>query len=560
MIPPAFPQRLIATLAVCALATAALAQDFRPESYAQQVGFLASPALRGRASGEEGNVRAAHFIADAFRKSGLIPLGSDRQKDPRVRMDGRGYYQPFAFPYGIAQGTRTVLEATIGERRTRYRAGVEFEPYPLSAAARASGTVTFDEAQARGKILAIAVGADLRGIDLAGRIARARDAGALALLIAQPKTAGNVADDLDPASADAGLPVLLVRPDLLDAWRAAPTPPQVTVAADIRRESRVTANIAGLLEGTDPILKREMIVVGAHMDHLGMGGVHSLADGRTPAIHPGADDNASGTVGVLELAAYFARPENRPRRSLLFVCFSGEERGLLGSAYYIKHPLRPLADTIAMLNMDMIGRMRAGRVSVIGVGTSPAWGPLLDRLAPRSGLDVTRDDGGFGGSDHQSFAAQKIPVLFYFTGLHSDYHRPTDTPDKIDAVGATKILALVARTASAIAALPERPAYQEVAVAAPGRSRARASLGTIPEYGAGVVGVLLGGVRPGSPADQAGLKAGDILIGLGGKTIRNIEEYTAALGAFAPGETVELIVKRGAETLTLKATLAESRR
>lgn len=562
------------------VAVSARAQEVAPAEIQRHVAFLASDALRGRGSGEPGNERAARYAADLFRKAGLKPVGTGRQKDPAAKPDGRGYYQPFSFPMGVAAGRGTRLE--VGGRRLRL--GAEFDAHPLSGSGDASGEIVFvggagqdaDYAgiDVRGKIVLLPPSRGNAAVDIPGRAAVARGKGAAGVLVvpaADGADALKVSGDL--ASTDAGLPIFLVRRPVVASWfdggwdalekagATRATGVRATIAADVRRVTRVTANVVGLLEGSDPALRDEVVVIGAHMDHLGMGGPHSLAEDRAPAIHHGADDNASGTSAVLALASELAKPEHRPKRSVLFVCFSGEELGLLGSAHYVRNPIVPIERTVAMLNMDMIGRMKENRLSVIGTGTGSTWNALLDGLGAGQSFSLSRDEGGFGGSDHQSFANAKVPVLFFFTGLHADYHRPSDTADKINAADAARVASLVGKAARRIGDDPQRPVFQQVAApASPGRMRARASLGTVPEYGAGIVGVLLGGVRPGSPAEKAGLMAGDILIEFAGRAIRNVEEYTFALSEHGPGETVTLKVKRGDRIVEVKATLAESRR
>jgi aminopeptidase YwaD len=611
----AAPTAVLFTLSFLPLAAhAQKAADFRPDTLQSHIAYLASEKLRGRGSGDRGNEMAAAYIAEAFKKAGLKPVGTGKANDAAARMDGSGYYQPFRFPAGVAKGRDNRLQATwpSGERPVtatgtpgggalaikgslrlvwqagtkRYSNGSEFEVHPLSGKGSASGEVVFlgygraedyTGIDAKGKIVLVLAGSPTgasgpANITISGKAALARDKGAAAVLVV-PATDDALRFDGTGTSADVGLPLLLLRRSIAELWvraaekglDAAPfaTGVRVTLTTDVERITKVTANVLGLLEGSDPTLKNEIIVVGAHMDHLGMGGVHSLDASGKPAIHHGADDNASGTAGVLALAEYFARRTPRPKRSILFMAFSGEELGLLGSMHYVKNPALPLDKTVAMVNMDMIGRMQNNRLTVIGTGTSPTWNGLIDELNGAAKFDLGRNEGGFGGSDHQSFYNAKIPVLFFFTGLHADYHRPSDTAEKINTTDTARVVSFVAQATERIAGLPERPAYQQTATAAaasPQRSVGRASLGTIPEYGGNVVGVLLGGVREGSPAEKAGLKAGDIIIQFGDRTIRNIEEYTAALGDAKPGDVVKIVVKRGNETVTVTATLGESRR
>ena len=262
----------------------------------------------------------------------------------------------------------------------------------------------------------------------------------------------------------------------------------------------------------------------------------------------------------MALARYFAGGGARPKRSLILMCFSGEELGLLGSDFYVKHPIIPLEKTAAMVNMDMIGRLRENKLIVIGSGTSKDWDGLLTAVNQTAGFQMARSDDGFGASDQQSFYSKNVPVLFFFTGTHSDYHTPTDTADKINASGEAKVLALVADCVERIANSPDRPGFEKINVPSPGGSPGfRVYFGSVPDYAAQVEGVQLNGVREGSPAAKAGLKPGDIIIKFGDTTVKSVQDYTIALGNYKPGDMVDVVVKRGSETLTLHARLAARR-
>ncbi|GIW71006.1 MAG: hypothetical protein KatS3mg102_0548 [Planctomycetota bacterium] len=334
------------------------------------------------------------------------------------------------------------------------------------------------------------------------------------------------------------------------------------LVVELRKEERETANVLGVLRGRDPVLAEQAIVIGAHYDHLGDGSLGgSLA--AEPGIHHGADDNASGVAAVLELARVLAAapPAARPRRTVVFALFGAEELGLLGSAHYVRHPLVPLQRTIAMLNLDMVGRMRKHRLHVGGVGTGEGLRELVERAAAGSGLSLSYDPEGFGPSDHSSFYARQVPVLFLFTGAHEDYHKPSDTADKLDYEGLREVTALALRLVRELDALAEGPAWRRTEGSPHGAAQARRGpsvyLGTIPDYAPaeGVHGVRLAGVRAGSPAERAGLRAGDVIVGLDGTEVRDIHEYTYALFARKPGERVRLVVLRDGERLELEAVL-----
>jgi Zn-dependent M28 family amino/carboxypeptidase len=328
------------------------------------------------------------------------------------------------------------------------------------------------------------------------------------------------------------------------------------------------------MEGRDDVLKNEAIVIGAHYDHLGRGGQGSLAVNSSD-VHHGADDNASGTAAILELARYFAK-EKINKRTLIFVAFSGEEEGLIGSKYYVNNPVFPLEKTVAMINLDMVGRMTNRKLTVGGIGTATEWKTLIDNKninqnavvpggnggatnikispGPLNKFDLALNEDGFGPSDHSSFYGKKIPVLFLFTGTHDDYHKPSDTADKINYAGLEEVTYFVADLVTTIDQNPQRPTYAVAKSSgmAGGRSGFNISLGTVPSYSDSTGGMVLDGVRDNSPAAKAGLKPGDKIVKLAGKDIRNVMDYTYILGEMKAGEEYEVVVMRGAERLTMK--------
>lgn len=369
------------------------------------------------------------------------------------------------------------------------------------------------------------------------------------------------------------------------------------VNTEIVRREAPAANVVGILEGSDPKLKHEVIVIGAHYDHLGRGGQGSLAS-REGEIHHGADDNASGVAGLLELARTFAQDRKFVRRTLVFIAFSGEEEGLLGSSYYVRNPALPLAQTVAMINLDMIGRMKENKLMVGGVGTSTEWKewiakannfldmkvtatgePASSQTAARSSVPIvtaangqtivransgerfalTMTEDGFGPSDHASFYAKQTPVLFFWTGTHEDYHKPTDTADRINYEGEQKIVSFVASIVRSVDASETRPTYTlaKSDAGAAGRSTGfRIYLGTIPNYAETSDGLKLDAVREDSPAAKAGLKANDVIVRLAGRDVRNVYDYTYALGEMKAGVEYEVEVTRAGARLKFKLTPA----
>jgi len=326
---------------------------------------------------------------------------------------------------------------------------------------------------------------------------------------------------------------------------------------DIETTRATVSNVLAYLPGqTD-----EYVIVGAHYDHLGYGNFDSLAPSQIGQIHPGADDNASGTAGVLELARLLAPERGKLKRGILFMDFSGEELGLLGSAEWVKNPTRPLNKAIAMINMDMIGRIKDDKVYIGGVGTGSTFKGILTQADKDSGFKIEYSASGYSSSDHTSFVTKKIPVLFFFSGLHSDYHKPSDTWDKINAPAAAKLLDLIANVTLQLAETSDPPAFQTVVEEKPaGGGDARGYgpyFGSIPDFGDIPNGVKFADVKPNSPAAKAGLKAGDIMIQFGDKPIRNLYDFTDALRRSKIGDVVEVKVLRDGQPVTASVKLEQ---
>ncbi|HKS09186.1 MAG TPA: M20/M25/M40 family metallo-hydrolase [Pyrinomonadaceae bacterium] len=546
----------------------------QPDRIQTDVKYLSSDALEGRRTGTKGATEAARYVAKEFARLKLKSLST-------------GYLQKFPYVADVSLGKTNAL--TFGS--DKLEPGVDWLPLGFSSSAKIDGGLVFvgygitaselnhndyANANATGKI-AMALQGTPDGANPHGQFARfegvrwkavaARNAGAKALIVIAREA--NFKDDrltklaYDNMAGDAGLPVIVISRQAADRLlgsqlsqlERSPTSRSLTgeinLTTDIVRNEVPAYNVVAVLEGSDPQLKNEVIIIGAHYDHLGRGGEGSLAP-SSGDIHHGADDNASGTAGVIELARLFTEQKPKPKRTIVFMAFGGEEEGLLGSNYYVNHPLLPLANTVAMINMDMIGRMKDRRLVIGGVGTAKEWRDIMAADTEKS-FQLTLNEDGFGPSDHSSFYARQIPVLFFWTGTHNDYHKPSDTFEKINYDDEALILKMVARIVNQLDATDKRLTYTTAkSDAAPRTGGFRVYLGTIPNYADSNDGLLIDGVRDDSPAAKAGLKAGDKIVKIGTREIKNVYDYTAALGEMKAGEEYVIEVMRGTEKLSLK--------
>ena len=345
---------------------------------------------------------------------------------------------------------------------------------------------------------------------------------------------------------------------------------ELTAKLSIDRPSIETKNVVGVLEGAGPLADQN-VFIGGHYDHLGRGGLTSGSLAFLSSdIHNGADDNASGTSMVLEMARRLAARRDPLPRRVVFMAFSGEERGLLGSKYYVDHPLYPLSSTVIMVNFDMVGRLNGkNELTMIGTGSSPGMDVLIDALGKSSGMVIKKVSGlsdGFGGSDHESFYQKNIPVLFAFTGIHPDYHRPSDDSDRINYTGMAHIADYLELILLDLARRPDRPVFARLAPPSRAARQSQSAsagmgvtLGVMPDYSdESKNGLKISGVREGGPAAKAGLKGNDSIIKIGGKAIATIYDYMESLKGFKPGDKVEVIVTRDGKEVKLQAELGGS--
>jgi hypothetical protein len=563
---------------------------FTVDSLRSAIRYLAGDELAGRRTGTPGNLAAAHYFAAKFAEIGLAPLPG-----------GDGYLHDFDYLAGAENGRGNALEITGPKGvKTIGVIGTDFLPMTFSGRASVAGDLLFagygitssdpkydDYAglDPRGRIVVVMRyspdganphGSFARGASVAAKVANAREHGAAGIIFINgpAEDASLPAVHFDRNFSHAEIPAVTARTGIfgtlvdphgrtlaavqrgIDSTR---TPASFAMkgftaklATDVELRRSPAPNVVGLLPGSDPKLRDEFIVIGGHFDHLGWGGEGSLYGGSDSAIHHGADDNASGSAGVIALARRFADIPHR--RTLVFAAFNGEEEGLLGSAALVAKSPIPLDKVAAMINMDMIGRLDSSNLIVQGTGTSPIWKELLD-AQNRGRFTVKMVADGFGPSDHSSFYAAGVPVLFFFTGLHSDYHRPTDVWEKINYDGEMRVLDYVADVARAIDARDDRPTFTKTQSSERTGNGFNVYVGTIPDYAYDGKGLRLTGVADGGPAQRAGLKEGDIIVGFGGKEINNIYDYTYALGEFKPKQVVEIAYLRGGARTTTKVEL-----
>jgi Zn-dependent M28 family amino/carboxypeptidase len=577
--------------------------EITAEELREHVRYLSSDELKGRKSGEEGNRLAASYIAACFKEYGLLA-------PPQTETKGTPYLQDFTFLISRKPVGTNSLVITQAGAPVELEQGTQFQTVPYSAdtsvtaplvfvgyGISAHDSIPYDDytgLNVRGKVVVVMRFAPdgptgkkfVRTIGMMDKTITARDSGAAGIIFLTAPPGDRGSELLSLAGPQSPFPTVSL-PIVAFDWKTMEsivaaqgknlksvkgridstgipgsfdfTGVTVTLTTKILKEYGHTANIVGYLPGTSPVIGKEVVVLGAHMDHLGMGGEGSGSlKPDTSAIHHGADDNASGTAALLEAAQYFASHRRELKRTIVFAAFSGEELGLLGSAHYTEEPLFPLDSTVAMLNMDMVGRLKDSLLVVEGMGTSPQWEPLA-RKENRDSLVLKLKPDGFGPSDHASFYAKNIPVLFFFTNLHSDYHRPSDTWEKINYGGEQKVVEYVARIASSIVNGDARPAFTKAAASSPmaggDRQGVSVSLGVIPDYAEDVRGLKITGTRAGSAAEKAGLKGDDIIIRFDTKIVGNIYDFMHLLADHKPGDEVVVVVKRGTEELSLKAVL-----
>lgn len=598
-----------AQLAACAILAAAGCTSDLDRRFEGHIAYLASDELGGRGVGTPGIDLAAEYVAGEFKEIGLEPAG-----------DSGTYFQTFPITLSptLTDGGRLAFSGDTTPRKQ----GTDFIPFNFSSGDSFSGGVAFcgygiinpgkshndfKDLDLTGQAAIIIAGEPPSWADADGtptsfamhrdKIYNAKDRGAVAVLIVNPRPTEGNADRLPEfvsEGADAyGIPAFHITRALADSVLqrgglasldglqkkldegqfASGIAAHITVEgqAGIQRATASARNVLGKWPGAGPH-KDEFVIIGAHYDHLGLRrpmmrkfkGGKLVAEEIAPQIHNGADDNASGTSGLIEIARMFADGPQTDR-SILFIAFSAEESGLHGSKYYVDHPLVPLGKSVAMLNMDMIGRLKPGenRVTVFGVDCGKGFPEVVNSAAGSARLTVAPAIDEGGRSDHASFIRKNVPSMHFFSGNHSDYHQPSDDTDKINVRGGTRIARLVYETARELASRESRPQYVEVKREKKDQPRTttfRVVMGLTPNYSEdGRPGMLVDAVSSEGPAEVAGMKAGDRILRINNKPIANVYDYMASTRGNKAGDTVEVVVSREGKEIALKVTLAGAR-
>lgn len=595
---------LVAALALLAVRLVADNSDADAKRYLDDVRTLASPQMEGRGAGTKGIELAANLIEKRYIELGIQPKGT------------KSYFQPFSVITGakLNEGNRLAVDDGTGKQELKLNQ--DFVPFSFSASGEAAGPVVFagygatapefgydDYAHLNVKDKIVVVlryepagfaaksgNAGLtRHSQLITKAINARNHGAKGLILVNGQLQGKEEDLLTKFGSvngpeNSGIVMVQAKNDVADAWFVAagkslaeaqkqinassmpasfalPEKLQVSMNVNIEKTRATVNDVLAYLPGkTD-----EYIIIGAHYDHLGYGNVDSLAPSQIGKIHPGADDNASGTAGVLELARLLAPRKGQLQRGILFANFAGEELGLLGSEEWVREPTLPLDNAVAMINMDMIGRIKDEKVYIGGTGTGSTFKDLLDEEKMKFPFHFEYSASGYAASDHTSFVAKKIPVLFFFSGLHSDYHKPSDTWDKINAPDAAKLLDFIEDVALKIDSAKQRVAFVTVkddrpagqAASTGGGSGYGPYFGSIPDFGQEENGVKFSDIQPGSPAAKAGFKAGDVLVQFGSMPIHNLYDFTDALRRSKVGDIVEVQVLREGKPVKAAVTLEQ---
>ena len=558
------------------------AQKISTSTLEKQVKVLSSDSLAGRKPGLEGGNKAAAYIRDVFTKNKISLLGdhgySYFEVVTNVELGAKNSINFFNTDFELNKDFRPITASSNGALNANlYFAGYGLDIHTDSLT-WSDYPATFQVNRMWVIVMRGAPNADKPDSKFAAyasdwsKITTAKDKGAKGVILVSPPSL-EAKDSLMPIFVDqqagsAGIPVINVSRNCIEKMLTNYSinisaieqqlnkemrqtgmliPMKLSASAELKITKGNTQNVIGIIEGSDPVLKNEYIVIGAHYDHLGMGGPNSSS--RMPdtiAIHHGADDNASGVSSILEVATSIKALKTKPKRSIIIVAFGAEELGLVGSKHFFKNPVVDVKKIKAMINLDMVGRMRAEKVLTVGgTGTATEFEEMLNTLEPTSKMKFVRSPDGYGPSDHSSFYMEGIPVLYFSTGAHSDYHTPFDTYEKLDYTSMKSIAELTYKTTLLLADRTSPLTYKEIGSKPMGYRKLKVTLGIIPDMVSNDnKGLRVDGVRKGAPGEKGGMLKGDIIVSVNGQPVTNIYDYMARLQTLVPGQTANIEVNR----------------
>ena len=557
-----------------------ISRNIYPNELEDHVRFLSSDELKGRMTGSEGDSLAALYIRDRLQMAGLEPLTADGFQRFKVSGKVTAGKRNFLSFGGQSFDPVTDISPFSFSETAELTAEVVFAGYGFRISNDSINWDDYRDLDVKGQWVLMLRGDPEPNKSVSGFIPfngdrdkamLAKDMGAAGVLMVSGPVNDN-SDTFGQLSNEAwpvGIPVLRIKRNVADRILSAKgkttagleteintshrstvfaTGVEVNAGSEVRVERSATRNVVMVLNGEDENLRDEYLIIGGHYDHLGMGSSSSRA-GDTVAVHHGADDNASGVAGFIEIAEKFALTDNGNRRSIIFAGFSGEESGLLGSKYFTENPPVDLSKVNAMINLDMVGRLSdSGSLQVGGIGTSPILKEMIVSLVDTNSIRLSLSEEGSGPSDHSAFYGKDIPVLFFTTGAHLDYHTPSDTWEKLNYPGMASVSDIVFNVAEKLANDESRLAFTE---AGPKQEAVRTmrrqgvTLGIMPDFAGNIKnGLRADLVTPGKPAAIGGMKKGDIITAINGKTINNIQDYMYRMGQLKHGETISIEILR----------------
>jgi len=554
----------------------------------EHISFLASDSLKGRKPGTKEGRIAAEYIADNIEQLGLIPMGENGFQYFEVVTSVKLSEKNHAVFTGDTLFLHDAYTPLAFSSNSSLSAEIAFAGYGFDFTTDSIAWESYTDIDVADKWVLILRGEPdnndvfIPHSSLWKKVLVAKDNGAAGVIFISGGKL-DAKDELiplihDPNQTDAGIPVIHIKRHVADEILHSSEHTiseleknifdtqkpnsfllneRVEITTSVEKQKVTTQNVIGMLQGSDPVLKDEIIILGAYYDHLGFGGPHSGSrKPDTVAVHNGADDNASGVSAILEIIEKIVLTNDSLKRSVLFMSFGAEEMGLIGSKYFIQNPLIDLSDVQIMLNLDMVGRLNpeTKALTIGGTGTAEGLSDQIIDLAQNHDLQAKLSPGGMGPSDHASFYIEDVPVLFFFTGVHEDYHTPADDTEKINFNGEKAVADFVTDILINVANQSEKLTFAEAGPKSrpSGRRRFKVTLGIMPDVASTESdGLRVDGIVPNRPAAFAGMEKGDVIVAMDGKSVNGIYEYMHRLADFKPGQRITVTVRRGEEKIIL---------